>query len=223
MNVPRIRIALFLVPIVLALGLGSGCHSYTGIVKKEFVREERVDEVVVQDELSLKAEHRPVPGKAYFDLEIRWDLQREFHLQKIHHVYREYLPFEPIFEVLEILSAPFLFLTVLPTSLLVAPIELTASPKVDEAGDFLFVRMALLPFKFLNPGVNADEWGRKSNVYGKVPAFEDCGLEMDEKGPKQTEERHEGVEGADLDVEIPQLGRRLKLKTGPGGRTRNGR
>jgi hypothetical protein len=83
----------------------------------------------------------------------------------------------------------------------------------DEKGNFLFLKMITTPFAFLNPGGNADSWGGEKNVYGKEPAFEDAGLRTEEKGPKQTDEKHEKAAGAAVTVTVEELGKTVSLKT----------
>jgi hypothetical protein len=64
------------VPILFLLG----CHTYTGVEKVEFVKKDRVDEVVVQDEIRIRPKNEPVPGKAFLEIEVIWDFKQEYHL-----------------------------------------------------------------------------------------------------------------------------------------------
>ncbi|MHC4780380.1 MAG: hypothetical protein ACYTFG_17560, partial [Planctomycetota bacterium] len=120
---PSLRIGFVAISLLIA---GLGCKTYTGKEKTDFVEEKVVDENVVLDDLSFKALTPPRAEKARLEIQMSWDFQREYHMQKTFRVFREYYPYDPTWEILEVLSAPFLFLTVLPTGLLVAPVELIA-------------------------------------------------------------------------------------------------
>jgi hypothetical protein len=173
MTIQKGTVASRTVPIAgILLLLLVGCRTYTGVEKVEFIEEQVVDESVVVDDLALKALHLPVPGKAQLEIHVRWDFRREYHLQKTFRVFREYYPYNPAWELLEVLSAPFMFLTVFPTALLTAPFELFGGAGGKGSKDYLFLKMLGLPFMFLNPGGNADAWVGKDNVYGKKPELE---------------------------------------------------
>ncbi|MHC4598910.1 MAG: hypothetical protein ACYS47_07890 [Planctomycetota bacterium] len=195
-----------------------GCRTYTGVEKVEFLEESVVDESVVVDDLAMKALHLPDPGKAQLEIHVRWDFRREYYMQKTFKVFREYYPYNPAMELLEVVSAPFMFLTVFPTALLTAPFELLGGAGGKESGDYLFTKMLALPFMFLNPGGNADTWVGQENVYGKKPELEDAGTRTDPKGPLIVDEKHEDAAGAKLAVRVVETDQTFEIQADEKGK-----
>jgi hypothetical protein len=216
----------------------AGCQVYTGFVRNEFVEQERMDERVLRDELAIEVPAEPRPSAPTLELKILWNFEQEYKIRKYYRVYREYLAYDPWMEVLEILSSPFLFLTVLPTSVVLAPIELACTalggdlaaaaaapdPEGGDAGgstirsgsrtildDFLFLRMAALPFEFLNPAGNADRWVAGGNVYGKVPQYEREGSLTDRVEIPPNEQWTRDAAGAQVIVRIVETAAKFSI------------
>ncbi|GEM_PF-2576307 len=198
---------------ILFLLCALGCHSYTGKVKSEFVKEEEVDEKVLVDEIGLETLNEPSASNPVLALKVRWAFKREYRMRKTYKTFREVLPFDPAREVMEVLSAPFLILTVLPAALVTAPVELIGGAGGDEEKDYLFPRMMLLPLQFLHPGANADCWVTRENVYGKKPTMEEAGLRSETDEEATIEERGGAAEGAEIGIEVPETGTSKVLKT----------
>ncbi|MCU0723266.1 MAG: hypothetical protein MUC63_06580 [Planctomycetes bacterium] len=205
-----------------------------------------MDERVLRDEIAIEVPSAPSPSAPRLDLQVTWSFQQEYRVRKYYRVYREYLPYDPWMEALEVLSSPFLMLTALPASVVIAPVELIfalfggdfgAAPEAsEESGEterkaettepgepstldrFLFLRMAALPFQFLNPAANADGWGNALNVYGKKAEFErqESLKEWVENPPP--EEWTRAAEGAQITVKVVETGERVPLKADAKGR-----
>lgn len=212
--------------VALLLPFLTGCHAYTGHVKTELVKEERVDEAVVRDDLAVEVLNAPSARRPYLKVKVDWEFRKEYRIQKTWRVLREYYPYEGQREVLEVLSSPFLLLLSLPAGLVMAPFEFlyreaSAGSKEegasggDEAGadPYLFWQMVKLPFLCLNPAGNADEWAAKRNVYGKETAFEDTGAPRVEKGPVQAEAFRKLAPQARVTVILPEANKSFSLRT----------
>lgn len=195
-----------------------GCKAYTGVVQKELIEEERVQEKVVRDDLEASGVHLPAPGEPHLGLAITWNLAKEYRIRKKFRIFREYYPFDASRELLEVPSAPFLLITALPFSLLMAPVELIAGGGGEEGDSYVFTKMFTLPFEFLHPGWNANRWVDRKNVYGKEPEMEDAGLETADPGPVQTEERSTPAAGAEVVLVVPEAEAEFKLQADEEGR-----
>jgi hypothetical protein len=232
--------SLRIVGAVSLLAALAGCNVYTGAVRSEFVQEERMDERILRDEIAIDAPGVPSPSAPRLEIKISWNFQQEYRIRKFYRQYREFLPYDPVTEVLEVLSSPFLFLTALPAGIVMAPFELIASalgvepaaavrdtteatPGMENAGQdlespspealdkFLFWKLATLPFLFLNPAGNSDSWGLETNVYGKTPEYERLADLKELVDTPPPEEWTRAAGGAGVTVTIVETGDRVSL------------
>jgi len=190
-----------------------GCHAYTGEVKTELVKNERVDVEVVRDDLVVSVLQAPSPAHPYIKVRVHWDYRKEYRVQKTFRVLREYYPYEGSREVLEMVSSPFLFLLSLPVGLVMAPFEFIYAEVDQEHDTFLSWQMIKLPFLCINPAGNADEWAAKKNIYGKKTLFENTGVPKIEKGAIQAETFRRSAAKARVTVVLPEINKSFTVRT----------
>ncbi|MHC5037376.1 MAG: hypothetical protein ACYTHM_08690, partial [Planctomycetota bacterium] len=132
----------------------------------------------------------------------------------------EYYAFDPKWELVEVISSPFLFLTVLPMSIAMLPVELAVTGGGEKDKEFYFFRMFKLPFAFLNPFGNADQWVDLDNVYKKKPEVEEAGFRTEIGEETLSEERHENAAGAKIKIHVPEVDRTFQLEADDRGKVR---
>ncbi len=201
---------------MLASAAGSGCNSYTGAVRNELVSEKRIEEKVSKDELDVEMLNLPTPEKPFVKLKISWVFRKEYRVQKTFKVLREYYPYEAGNEILEVVSSPFMFLLSLPAGLLMAPFELLLSKDAKD-GRLTSWNLMKMPFEFIHPAYNSDEWAVKANVYGKTAMFEDTGTPNVENSPVIEQKEDKIASGARVTVILPELNKSMSLRADDSG------
>ncbi len=196
--------------------LFSGCNSYTGNVRTELVSEERVEEKISRDNLDIETLNLPTPDKPFVKIKVSWVFRKEYKIQKTFKVLREYYPYDAATEILEVVSSPFMFLLSLPVGLLMAPTELLVTSG-ENPGELISWHLMKMPFEFIHPGFNSDDWALKKNVYGKQASFEDTGTPKIEDSPLIEEKTDKIGKGAKITVVLPDLNRSLALKADDSG------